>query len=403
MNTLIITRWEKAVCTALSDGQKIFQISFSPRQEKAALNNIYIGKVQNIRKNINSAFIDIGNGIIGYYSLTDNPLHLSAAGKVLKELRPGDEIIVQVAREAVKSKALVLTSRISFTGKLAVLTLGKNGIGFSGKISDQTWKTNLKTFLSDLDLTQFGLIIRTNAKDASFPEIREEVDELKARCLTVLNQAAYRKGLSLLYQAPASFLTGVRDVYTQDLEEIVTDDEELYQELQAYLKESQPEDLDKLRWYQDPLLPLKSLYRLNRAVEEATSPRVWLKSGGYLVIEPTEALVVIDVNTGKYAEKKTMSETILKINLEAAREIGRQLRLRNLSGIIIIDFIDMKEEEHRRQLLKELEEVVRRDPIKTTVVEITRLNLVELTRKKLHRPLYEQLAALKKPENLKES
>ena len=183
----------------------------------------------------------------------------------------------------------------------------------------------------------------------------------------------------------------------------MTDDEELYQELQAYLKESQPEDLDKLRWYQDPLLPLKSLYRLNRAVEEATSPRVWLKSGGYLVIEPTEALVVIDVNTGKYAEKKTMSETILKINLEAAREIGRQLRLRNLSGIIIIDFIDMKEEEHRRQLLKELEEVVRRDPIKTTVVEITRLNLVELTRKKLHRPLYEQLAALKKPENLKES
>ena len=172
MNTLIITRWDNAVCTALSDGQKIFQISFSPRQEKAALNNIYIGKVQNIRKNINSAFIDIGNGIIGYYSLTDNPLHLSAAGKVLKELRPGDEIIVQVAREAVKSKALVLTSRISFTGKLAVLTLGKNGIGFSGKISDQTWKTNLKTFLSDLDLTQFGLIIRTNAKDASFPEIR---------------------------------------------------------------------------------------------------------------------------------------------------------------------------------------------------------------------------------------
>ena len=125
------------------------------------------------------------------------------------------------------------------------------------------------------------------------------------------------------------------------------------------------------------------------------SRKVWLKSGGYLVVEPTEALVVIDVNTGKYSEKKTLRETILKINLEAAEEIGRQLRLRNLSGIILIDFIDMAEEADRKALLSYLEEVVKKDPIKTTVVEMTKLNLVELTRKKIHKPLHEQLAALR--------
>ncbi len=133
---------------------------------------------------------------------------------------------------------------------------------------------------------------------------------------------------------------------------------------------------------------------MEKVLEECLSKRVWLKSGGYLVIEPTEALVVIDVNTGKYSEKKTMKETILKINLEAAEEIGRQLRLRNLSGIILVDFIDMEEEEHKKLLLDRLEKVVGKDPIKTLVVDITRLNLVELTRKKIQRPLYEQLAGM---------
>lgn len=394
MSKLIITKKDQAILTALADGRKILQLGLEPLQEKAALNSIYIGKVQNVRKNINSAFIEIGGGIIGYYSLSDNPLHLFADGTWKKDLRQGDEILVQVARDAVKTKALVLTGRLSFTGKLAVLTAGKNGIGFSGKISSRAFKSSVRKALEAVDLEGFGLIVRTNAEAAGEEELLAEIRSLKAEYAQVIRSAPYRSCCSLLYQGPAAFLAGVRDAYSSQLEEIITDDPDLYQALSAYLKKEQPEDQEKLRFYQDPLLPLRSLYSLDRALEEASSKKVWLKSGGYLVIEPTEALVVIDVNTGKYSEKKTLKETIRKINLEAADEIGRQLRLRNLSGIILIDFIDMTEEEDRKDLLTYLEGVVKKDPVKTTVVEITKLNLVELTRKKLHRPLHEQLAAL---------
>lgn len=208
-----------------------------------------------------------------------------------------------------------------------------------------------------------------------------------------MKEVPYRTCYTRLHQAPSTFLTNIRNAYADQLEEIVTDDAEIHKEIYHFLKQEQPEDLEKLRFYQDPLLSLKNLYRLDQVIEGATAQRVWLKSGGYLVIQPTEALVVIDVNTGKYSGKKTKEETILKINLEAAEEIGKQLRLRNLSGIIIIDFIDMWEEKSRILLFEHLKAVVLQDPVKTTVVDFTKLNLIEMTRKKIHRPLYEQIAA----------
>ncbi|MDO5416422.1 MAG: ribonuclease E/G [Lachnospiraceae bacterium] len=394
MSKLIVTRMEGAVCTALSDDRKILQISLEPQEEGTLLNSIYIGRVQNVRKNINAAFVDIGNGMTGYYSLTDNHRHLYADNKEHKELHIGDEIIVQIEKEAVKTKAPVLTGRITFTGKYTVLTAGKQGVGFSNKITDRGWKAAMKPVLQEAVGNEQALIVRTNGKDASQEELLAEIRHLKELYVNLLKTASYRSCYSLLYQAPAGFLSGIRDAYADQLQEIVTDDEALYSQMQHFLEQEQPEDRGKLRLYQDELLSLTKLYSLERAVELALSKHVWLKSGGYLVIEPTEALVVIDVNTGKYSGKKTMAETILKINLEAAEEIGRQLRLRNLSGIIIVDFIDMKAEEDRRRLLEHLDAVVRRDPVKTTVVEITRLNLVELTRKKIHRPLHEQMAAL---------
>ncbi len=148
MNKLIITQKDQIICTALAEGQKILQLSLEPVRRKAALNSIYIGRVQNIKKNINSAFIDIGEGITGYYSLSDNPRHLHADGTRTTDLKQGDEILVQVARDAVKTQALVLTGRLSFTGRLAVLTAGKNGIGFSSKISDQAFKKRIRERLS---------------------------------------------------------------------------------------------------------------------------------------------------------------------------------------------------------------------------------------------------------------
>lgn len=384
------------ICTALAGDRKILQIRLEPDEEDTLLNSIYIGKVQNIRKNINAAFVDIGGGITGYYSLTDNQNHRYVTPGTHKELRVGDEIIVQVSREAVKTKAPVLSANLVFTGKLTVLTAGKSGVGFSNKITDRQWKNTLRPVLEQETGEDCGLIVRTNGKDASADELLTEIRSLKKTCSSIMAGAFYRSCYSRLYQAPAAFLSGIRDAYAHELQEIITDDTGLYEQIKCFLDREQPEDAGKLRLYQDDLLSLSKLYCLDKAMEDVLADRVWLKSGGYLVIEPTEALVVIDVNTGKYSGKKTMQETILKINLEAAEEIGRQLRLRNLSGIIIVDFIDMTTDEERKCLLEHLEAVVRQDPVKTTVVGITKLNLVELTRKKIHRPLHEQLSAWRK-------
>lgn len=391
MSKLVITYWNQRICTVLTDGRKPVQLSLEADGGETSLNSIYIGKVQNVVKNINAAFVDIGNGVIGYYSLSDNQRHLFVNPARSGALRNGDEIIVQVAKEAVKTKALGLTGKLTLTGRLAVLKLGGKGIGFSGKITDRKWKEGMRPILAEEVDDGEGLIVRTNGQDASPQELTEEIRALKRRLQKLLEQAPYRSCYSCLFQAPSAFLANIRDSYSWQLEEIITDIPNLYQQIHGFLSQEQTQDLGKLRLYEDELMPLGKLYALDQVIEQATSRRVWLKSGGYLVIEPTEALVVIDVNTGKYSGRKTMEETILKINLEAAEEIGRQLRLRNLSGIILVDFIDMATEEHKECLLGHLKQVVGKDPVKTTVVDITPLNLVELTRKKIHRPLHEQL------------
>ena len=184
---------------------------------------------------------------------------------------------------------------------------------------------------------------------------------------------------------------GIRNLSKNCLSEIVTDDHEIYGVLQDYLTANQPEDLQKLRFYDKEQLGLDTLYGISRELENALRERIWMKSGAYLVIQPTEALTVIDVNTGKYVGHKKMRETFFKINCEAAAEIARQLRLRNLSGIIVADFIDMDEAEDRDRLMEFLGKELKKDPVKTVLVDMTPLGLVEITRKKVRKSLREQV------------
>lgn len=395
MNKLIITRWDRGILTALQADGEIVQLSVDSLCDLPVLGNIYIGKVKNIVKNINAAFVEFENGRMGYYSLTENQEHIFAKPHSGQTLKAGDEIVVQISRDAVKTKAPVLTSNLSFPGKYCVLTLGKNVIGFSSKIKDNEWKQRIKEQLSGRWNGTGGIIVRTNAEGVEAEVIQKELDALFAAAGRVLSEAAFRTCYSLVYRSVPPYISEIRGLNSTLLEEIITDDKQIMEELESYLSCFQPEDLCKLSFYEDKLLSLKKLYSLETAMEHALSKRVWLKSGGYLVIEPTEALVVIDVNTGKYSEKKDLRTTILKTNLEAAFELMKQLRLRNLSGIIIVDFIDMDQEEDRLQLLNCLEDLASKDPIKTTVVDITKLNLVELTRKKVRKPLYEQASFTK--------
>lgn len=396
MNKFIITRWNGAVLTLLQSDKEAIQASLEPEEESSILGNIYIGKVKNIVKNINSAFVDIGKGQMGYLNLADAWLYHADGRTFSGKLKAGDELIVQVEREAVKTKAPVLSGNLNITGRYFVLTAGKKQIGFSGKISDMVWKQEMKAFLEEKKSEDFGIIVRTNAPSASKMALTKELDQLKEQFYQLIENAKHRTCYSLLYSSEPSYITALRDSLKASLSEIITDEPDIYDTLKSYMTDHQPEDLKLLTLYDDKLLPLGKLYRIEKNMEEALGKRIWLKSGGYLVIEPTEALTVIDVNTGKYAGKKTLRDTIIKINSEAALEIGHQLRLRNLSGIIIVDFIDMEAEKDRQALVARLTEILSKDPVKTNVVEITKLNLVEITRKKIRKPLYEQVKDLQK-------
>ena len=188
-------------------------------------------------------------------------------------------------------------------------------------------------------------------------------------------------------------MTDLKNVPQEGLSEIIVEDEELYEDTKQYIQMYQPEDLEKLRLYKDQVLPLYKLYNLEKQMEKALKERVWMKSGAYLVIQPTEALTVIDVNTGKCIDKKKDDEAYLKINKEAAKEVAKQIRLRNLTGIILIDFINLSSKEFTDELLNYFEKELKKDPVATTLVDITKLQLVEVTRKKVRKPLHEIVTA----------
>lgn len=393
MDKLIVTRWKEKVCTAVVSEGKVSQIMLEPENAHSLLNNIYIGKVQKVVDNINAAFVELGQGVTGYYSLEENQNHIYVSSPGRK-LRAGDEIVVQVSRDAVKTKAPVLTGKLSFPGRYLVLTAGKGGIGFSSKIGNSGYKAKIRPALEQAlgaDSAALGVIVRTNGPEASEEMLLQELSSLMAQYRKLLADAGCRTCYSCLWRSQPAYVEAIRDAYGGSLQAVITDVAAYFRQLESYLEEFLPADKNKLSFYEDKLLPLDKLYSLDTAIEKALSKNVWLKSGGYLVIEPTEAMVVIDVNTGKYSGKKKQQDTIFKINMEAAGEIARQLRLRNLSGIIVVDFIDMEREEDRELLLKRLGEAVAKDPVKTTVVDMTRLNLVELTRKKVRKPLHEQV------------
>ncbi len=233
---------------------------------------------------------------------------------------------------------------------------------------------------------QFGLIIRTNAAGAGEADVRADFQRILDELSQIIAHAASRTVFSCLYKEQPFYMKMLRDADKTLLEEAVTDDAQVYEQIKAYARDSL-----KVRFYEDSMLSLARLYNLAGQLEAAFYTRVWLKSGANIVIEHTEALTVIDVNSGRNVSKKDKQETHFKINLEAAQEIARQLRLRNLSGIIIVDFIDMYDKERNAALLQHFGSCLKEDPVPSEIAGLTRLGLVELTRKKVKKPLAEQM------------
>ncbi len=380
---------DRVLADALYEDGQLAELSLVPEGQESLLGNIYVGKVNHIVKNIQAAFVEVEKGVLCYLPLEDVRHPIYTKPKKRDALTEGDELLVQVSREAVKTKAPSVTTNLNLTGRYLVLTTGNRVTGYSAKLTSGE-KKRLSGLLETFPLPEAGLIVRTNAGQAEEAEIRREYERLLEQYHDLLEHGVHRTVYSCVKRSRSPWLTSLLGSRRGNLTEILTDDRILYGQILEFLMEEMPAEAEKLRLYEDRMLSLQALYRMEKGLSDALSRKVLLKSGADLVIEPTEALTVIDVNSGKCTKGKDRQETIRKINREAASEIARQMRLRNLSGIILVDFVDMESRKDGQELLRFMRELLKRDPMKAAAVDMTELGLMELTRKKQKKTLLEQ-------------
>ena len=392
MKQFVFKEWNMKKLGILFVDGKAMEILYSDAD--SILGNVYRARVSNLSPNINAAFVDIKKGESCYLSMDD--YHG-------EKLKVGDLVTVQVVRDKIKTKRYAVTTDISLQGDYAVTTLFAP-VGVSSKITDSARKKELKTLMQNLLIAEqdaqfylaegnvaeierikkltLGGIIRTQAEHAEDAAITREIEGQARLLYSIMKKSEYATQYTCLYHTEVEYIKDIRRMHALQDVEIVTDIPEV------------TEAISEIPLYTDEYT-LTLRYSLASLLEKTLSKRAYLKSGAYLVIEPTEAMTVIDVNSGKSIKGKNAEEQFLKINIEAAKEIARQLRLRNISGIVMIDFINMKEESHNHELMKNLAEYVRTDPVRTTVVDMTKLGLVELTRQKGKRALHEVFSEIK--------
>jgi ribonuclease G len=353
--------------------------------------NIYMGKVVRVLPGMQSAFVDIGGERAAFLHVADIWGHRSSnepGPPIEKLLSEGQNLMVQVVKDPIGTKGARLSTQISIAGRLLVYLPQESHIGISQRIEDEDERVLLRERLQHLipaDETG-GYIVRTMAETATERELSMDVDYLRKLWDDIRRQAQNAPSLALLYQDLNLALRVLRDFAHDDTGRIQVDSRETYQAMLQFAEQFTPSVVGRLSHYQGER-PLFDLYNVEDDIKRALSRRVDLKSGGYLIIDQTEAMTTVDVNTGGFVGGRTLDDTIFKTNLEAAQVIARHLRLRNLGGIIIIDFIDMQSEEHRNAVLNELRKALARDRTRMTVNGFTQLGLVEMTRKRTRESL----------------
>lgn len=381
MKKIIITKKNNIILFfLLKDGKEIL-INAYEESEESVLNNIYVCRVKDVVKNINAAFLEYGPDKVAYMSLDETPIFLNK--KNTDKVCEGDLILAQIVKDAVKTKAPVMSSKLTLTGKYLILDSNNpEKIGFSKKILDKKRINEIRNLIDEFKSEKYGFIVRTEAEYISEDVILSEAKALTTQYEKMLNLAKTRARFTLMYNSEKQLYKDIKNSLLENGDEIVTDDLSLFNELN--------DNGFQIRLYEDTEIDIWRNYSLEKKLTDAINKNVWLKNGGYLVIEPTEALTVIDVNTGKFdGNIKNKEESFYKINLEAAREIARQLKLRNLSGIIVVDFINLKDKKNQNELMHEFDLLLREDSVKTKVVDMTKLGLVEITRQKIRKPLHE--------------
>ena len=399
--TLLMERvMDQTRLAVLEDGE-LCELYIQRPDAENLTGNLYVGRVQNVIPGMNAAFVDIGlekNGFLGagdirLFSRGDRALSQAVGRARIEEMaRPGKMMLVQIVRSQPGAKGPRLSCHVTLPGRTMVLLAGVNYVGVSRKIEDAEERERLsrlgKALVRD---TGNGLILRTAAMNVESEALRREYERLVALHDRLRRQAEFCDAPRLIHDDNDLTLRVVRDLLSDDVEAVWADGERCFESLLEHARTLAPERANLIRRH-DGDTPLFDLYRVDSQAEKALQKHVWLKSGGSLVIEETEALTAVDVNSGKSAGRRDADESILEINCEAARELMRQLRLRDLGGIIVADFIDMRREDDRQALLRVLRECAARDRNHATVVDITPLGLVEVTRKRSRQSLMRQLS-----------
>lgn len=387
----------------IEDG-RLVEIHIERIEDDKIVGNIYKGKVTNVLPGIEAAFVDIGiekNAFLhvdknaddhdeDIEEITENSSFTNSKSD-LDKIKVHQEIIVQVVKEAIPPKGARVTTNISLPGRYLVLMPTNTNFGISHRIEEEKERERLKKIVQQIKPKNTGLIIRTAAWGKELEDFLSDLDFLTRLWNKIKNRMKKDKAPILLHEDLTLTYRVLRDLLTEEVEEIVINSKNEHKNMLKFLETLSLSELEPRLSLYDGEKPIFEEYNIEKEINKALQKKIWLKCGGYLVFDQAEALTVIDVNTGKFVGKKDMRKTILKTNLQAAEEIGFQLRLRDIGGIIIIDFIDMDNQEDKEKILSKLEESLKKDKTKSNIIQNTELGLVELTRKRSRRDLENML------------
>lgn len=388
---------EEETKVAVLEDDHLVEIYVERAPDQRLVGNIYKGLVKNVLPGMQAAFVDIGlerNAFLYVEDALANVLLYDEAGMVIKEgIRPnirdivkeGQEIIVQIAKEPVGSKGARITTQITLPGRYLVLMPTVDYIGISRRIEDVAERERLKTIAEHIKPPNMGLIVRTVAEGAEAEELEQDVGNLLKIWERTKQKARQTSAPAIIHRDLELVQRVLRDIFSDEVQKLSVNSRPVLERVIEFLDATDVNLKGKV--FLNDTANLFAKYAIDHELEQALKRKVWLKNGGYLIIDQVEALTAIDVNTGKFVGSTDLADTILKTNLEAAKEIVRQLRLRNIGGIIIIDFIDMLDEHHRNEVIKVLEEELKKDKVKAHILGITPLGLVEMTRKKVRQSL----------------
>jgi len=388
---MIVRSRDNRIQIAVQEDGVLVEHYVAKSQDMSLIGNVYLGRVQNVLPSMEAAFVDIGRGrnAVLYSGEVDwdaaaaeNEGGKNQARRIELALKPGDKVLVQVTKDPVGHKGARLTSQVSLPGRYLVYVPNGSMNGISRKLPD-TERARLKKILKEVLPENVGVIVRTAAEGATEDQLTLDVQRLTSQWAEISRLVETQQAPALLHSEPDLLVKIIRDVFNEDFQELVIAGRDAQDTIEAYLRSVAPDLIDRVTSYEGTTDPFDE-YRVNEQIEKALDRKVWLPSGGSLVIDRTEAMTVVDVNTGKFVGSGgNLEETVTKNNLEAAEEIVRQLRLRDIGGIIVVDFIDMVLESNRDLVLRRLVECLSRDRTKHQVAEVTSLGLVQMTRKKL--------------------